>query len=180
MRGDLIFLSQGRHQPAVNLSALARSPRSYCASGRSAVSDVAKRRFTHRAGLVVILRRRKWNHFSVLFTASKLFFLLFLNGLCHQNVHSYSCSRGRYTEKKIPPPKKKLNNGSIWQTHCNYFDEWKIVSLWSVHVITLDVWCVWWICHIVNSQLRKSAFTSTAKWRFAVRRQPDPYVFALH
>lgn len=35
-----------------------------------------------------------------------------------------------------------------------------------------NVWCVWWICHIVNSQLRKSAFASTAKWwlRFETTR----------
>jgi len=40
-----------------------------------------------------------------------------------------------------------------------------------------NVWCVWWICHIVNSQLRKSALESTAKWWFAVLKKQDPYVF---
>lgn len=43
-----------------------------------------------------------------------------------------------------------------------------------------DVWCVWWICHIVNSQLRKSAFTSTAKWWFAVFETTRSICVALH
>lgn len=30
-----------------------------------------------------------------------------------------------------------------------------------------NVWCVWWICHVVNSQLRKWASESTAKWWLA-------------
>ena len=51
------------------LSQLLPSSRSNAVSGSSAVSEFVKRMPQALGGLVIILRRRKWNHFSVLFIA---------------------------------------------------------------------------------------------------------------
>ena len=146
------------------LSQLLPSSRSNAVSGSSAVSEFVKRMPQALGGLVIILRRRKWNHFSVLFIAINPPCIAW-KALCLCLPHSLSLSlsysryRGRYMN----------NNDTIWQTHCNHFDEWKIVCLWSDCVIMFHVWCVWWIRHVVNSQLTKCAAASTAKWSaFAV------------